>query len=82
MAQQSHVQSYYIESDIFLAISAIESNQISNVFRAASMYNVPRSTLRNRRARRPARCDCEPNLKKLSKIEKGVIIKYILNLDL
>ena len=48
---------------------------------AASVYNVPRTILRYRRAGRPARRDCQPNLKRLTKLEEEVIVAYILELD-
>jgi hypothetical protein len=39
-------------------------------------------TMRDRRAGKPARRDCQPNSKKLTQREEEVIIKYILDLDL
>lgn len=39
-------------------------------------------TLRDRRAGKPARRDCQPNSKKLTQLEEEVIVKYILDLDL
>jgi len=38
-------------------------------------------TLRDRRAGKPARRDCQPNSKKLTELEEEVIVKYILDLD-
>jgi hypothetical protein len=69
------------EADIQLAISAIHTSQILAVSRAASAYNVVESTLRNRRAGKPARRDCKPNSKKLTQLEEEVIVRYILDLD-
>ena len=45
------------------------------------MYDVPRTTLRRRRAGTTARRDCKANSKKLTKLKELVIIEYILNLD-
>jgi hypothetical protein len=81
MAQLPSTQLPYKEADILLAISAINQKQIQSVNRATQTYNVPRTTLRDRRAGRPARRDCEPNSKKLSKLEEEVITEYILDLD-
>ena len=39
------------------------------------------STLRNRRAGKPARRDCQPNSRKLTQLEEKVIVSYILDLD-
>jgi hypothetical protein len=69
------------KADIQLAISAINATQIIYVRRTASTFNVPESTLRDRRARKPARRDCQPNSRKLTLCEEEVIIRYILNLD-
>ena len=38
-------------------------------------------TLRDRRAGKPARRDCQPNSKKLTELEEEVIVRYILDLD-
>jgi hypothetical protein len=42
---------------------------------------VPETTLRRRRAGKPARRDCQRNSKKLTQLEEEVIVRYILNLD-
>lgn len=69
------------EADVQLAISSVDTSQIPAVSRAASAYNVVESTLRNRRAGKPARRDCQPNSKKLTQLEEEVIVSYILDLD-
>ena len=81
MPQPSKPQQTYSEADITLAISAISQNQIKSVRRAASTFNVARSTLRSRRAGITARRDCQPNSKKLTKLEEEVIVRHILDLD-
>ena len=70
------------ERAIQLALLAISRAQIRSSKKAVATYNVPRTILRSRRARRPLRRDYQPNLKKLTKVEEEVIIKYILDLDL
>jgi hypothetical protein len=69
------------EADIQLAISAINATQIIYVRRAALTFNVPKLTLRDRRARKPAWRDYQPNLRKLTLRKEEVIIRYVLNLD-
>jgi hypothetical protein len=81
MAQPRMPQSSYPEADLILAISSIEKKQIKSASRAASTYNVPRSTLRDRRAGKPLRRDCPPNSKKLTELEEEVITSYVLDLD-
>ena len=70
------------ETDIQLAISSLNAHQIQSNRRAAATFNVTRSTLQNRRNGKPARRDCQPNSKKLTKLEEEVIVNYILDLDL
>lgn len=81
MPQPSKLQPSYNEADILLAISAIDHNQIQSERRAASTFNVVRSTLQNRRAGIKPRRDCEANSKKLSKLEEEAIVRHILDLD-
>jgi hypothetical protein len=70
------------EGDILLAISSIDHSQIQSVRRAASTFNVPESTLRSRRTGVSLRRNCQPKLKKLTKLEEEVIVRHILDLDL
>jgi hypothetical protein len=81
MAQPRMPQSSYQEANLILAISSIERKQITSASCAALTYNVPRSTLRDRRAGKPLRRDCQPNSKKLTELEEDVIASYILDLD-
>jgi hypothetical protein len=69
------------EANIYLAISALYTNQIQTERRAAGTFEVSRTTLRRRRARKPTRRDCQPNSKRLTLREEEVIISYILDLD-
>jgi hypothetical protein len=69
------------EGDVQIAISSLDASQIYSKQRAAATFNVPKSTLHDRRAGRPARRDCQPNSKKLTQLEEEVIVNYILNLD-
>ena len=69
------------EANISLAITAISQRQISSVKRAALTFICPRTTVQRRRAGIAARRDCEPNLKKLTKLEEEVITRHILDLD-
>ena len=49
--------------------------------RAAKIYNVPLTTLGERRAGSTFRHDCTPNSLKLLKTEEEVIFQHILDLD-
>ena len=81
MAPHHVVQLPLNEADIQLAISSLNSNQVPTNRRAATIFNVPESTLRDRRAGKPARRDCPPNSKKLTQAEEEVIVNRILDLD-
>jgi hypothetical protein len=81
MAPRNTTQMPSSQADIQLAISSLNANQIRSGRRAADIFNVPESTLRDRRAGKPARRDCQPNSKKLTQAEEDVIVQYILDLD-
>ena len=53
-------------------------NSTKHVYRA---FNVPKTILREQRARKLAQRNCEPNLKKLKKTEEEAIVARILKLD-
>jgi hypothetical protein len=69
------------ENDVQLTIESLDRRQIETERAAARTFNVPRMTLRDRRASKPARHDCQPNSKKLTQLEEEVIVSYILDLD-
>ncbi|KAH7556263.1 putative transposase [Bipolaris maydis] len=82
MAPRNVAQIVSNEADVQLAISSIASKQVQSNKYAAALYNIAETTLRRRRAGRPARRDCQPNSKKLTKLEEEVIVDHILDLDL
>ena len=69
------------ESQILLAIEAIEHNPKLSRRRAAAIYNVPESSLCDRMNGRISRRDCRPNSHKLIDIEEETILQYTLDLD-
>ena len=81
MSLPTNAQSIPKETRIQLTIQAIERGQIHTERHAITTYQVPRSTLRDRRARKTPRVKTRPNLMKLTAIEEEVIIKYILDLN-
>jgi hypothetical protein len=82
MALPTPTQNASREADINLAILALSTSQIQTKRRAVATFEVSRATLHRRRAGKPARRDCQPNLKKLTQLEEQVIVSYILDLDL
>jgi hypothetical protein len=79
MSQQRYTQKTYTEADIQLAVQDINLQQIQNVKRAAAVYNVPRTTVQDRRNGKRPRRDCEPNTKRLTKLEEEAIQQSILD---
>jgi len=69
------------ESRIILAIQALKGSQKLSIRSAARIYNVSETTLRERRAGRPARRDIAANSRKLTDLEESVIVQHILELD-
>ena len=69
------------EARLILALVALWNNSNLSVLVVAKIYNVDRSTLRHRRAARPARRDTTPNSRKLTHLEEEAIIQYIIELD-
>jgi hypothetical protein len=82
MQQQRQPLQAHTKCDIQLTISNYTSNQFQSLRRAAAVYSVPRTTVRDQRAGRRSRRDCEPNSKRLTKLEEEAIVKHILEQDL
>ena len=78
MSQQRNYLSTYSESDLQLALFDVQSQRVQSINRAAIIYNVPQRTLSDRRAGKRSRRDCEPNSKRLNKLEEEAIIRRIL----
>src|SRR6201989_2954275 len=69
------------ESRILLALQAIKPRRNLTIRRAAKVYNVPYTTLRNRRQGKSAREDMIPNSRKLTELEEKTLVQHILDLD-
>jgi hypothetical protein len=76
------MQKSYTKGDLYFAISNITSKRVKSVSRAAAIYKIPRTTVRDRRARTRLRSDCELNSKRLINLEEEVIKQYILDASL
>jgi hypothetical protein len=75
------MQQTYTEGAVQLAIQALDKKQIESEKRAAAIYSVPRSTIQRRRAGTQSRRDCQPNSKKLTKLEEEVVVGHVLEQD-
>src|SRR5450432_4800632 len=69
------------ESDMTLALNALRMTRKLTLSRAAKIYKVPRTTLRNRYYGISSRHDTKPNSRKLTDLEEEVIVRHILDLD-
>ena len=69
------------ENTIQLALQAIERDATLAQRRSAKIYDVPRTTLGDRRTGSTYRRDCTPNSMKLLKNEEKVIFQHILDID-
>ena len=80
-ARQNLQNSAEKEERILLAISAINNKQITQIAKAARLYNVPRSTLRDRLRGTNYRKDTRANSHKLTQNEEESLVQWILSLD-
>ena|SRR5436305_1571711 len=69
------------EARILLALQALQNNPKLHLRRAATIYKVGYSTLRDRQHGIQSRSDCIPNSRKLSDLEEEIIVKFVLDLD-
>jgi hypothetical protein len=69
------------EGRILLAISDFQNGKISTIAQAARIYNVPRTTLRNRLHGTQQRSLIRANNHKLTQFEEESLVKWVLDLD-
>jgi hypothetical protein len=69
------------EARINLALQALKNDPKLSIRRAAEIYDVDRSTLRNRKNGKPSRRDTMPKSRNLSKLEEETVLQYVLDLD-
>jgi hypothetical protein len=69
------------EARLILALNALQTKQISSIRKAAQLYNVPFTTLADRRHGRASRTDLRANNHKLTQSEEQSLLKWILSMD-
>jgi len=69
------------ESDINLAIQAMQRDKTLSRRRAAKIYNVPESTLRDRMNGRTPKPESRPAAHRLTVTEEEALVQYVLDLD-
>ena len=81
MPPQRNAQSTYNKGTLYLAIQTTQATLPDSTRHASKAFNVPQTTLRRQRDGTHAQDNCEPNRKKLSKLEEAAIVARILDLD-
>ena len=69
------------ESRMVLALEALKKDPKLSVRKAATLYKIPKSSLRARRAGKQPRHEIPTNLRKLTNLEEKVLLKRVLNLS-
>ena len=69
------------EARIILAIEAIRKSKNLSITKAAKLYTVPRSTLRDRINGRSNQMETRANSHNITELEEEVIVLYILDMD-
>jgi hypothetical protein len=69
------------ESRIFLTLETLEKDPKLSVRKAATIYEIPESSLRYRRARKQLHHEIAASLRKLTDLEEKVLLKRVLDLD-
>jgi transcriptional regulator with XRE-family HTH domain len=72
---------YTQEARIILAIEAIRTTKKLTIRKAATIYNVPRTTLAGRMSGRTVITERRPSATNLTKLEEEVLSQYIIDLD-
>ena len=69
------------EHQLVLAVQALQKDPKLSVRKAAKIYNVPRTTLANRRDGQQTISELSTNRRKLAESEENAIVRYIIDLD-
>jgi len=69
------------ESRMILALEALKKYPNLSVRKAATHYEIPESSLRDRRTGKQPRCEIPANLRKLTDLEEKVLLERVLDLD-
>ena len=68
------------EARILLALQALKRDPKQSVRSVAEAYNIPRTTLRDRKDGRLSRPDQPANSRKLTDLEESVLVREVLDL--
>ena len=69
------------ESQLVLALKALQTDPKLSLRKVAKIYKVPLTTLSNRRRGRQSKREITANCRKLSDSEEDAVVRYIIDLD-
>ena len=69
------------ESRIILVLEALKKDLQLSVRKVATLYEIPRSSLQDRRTGKQLRGEIPTNLRKLTDLEEKVLLERVLDLD-
>ena len=69
------------EARVILALAALQNDKKLSLRAVAKVYNVPVTTLYDRRAGRSARRDIPANSRSLTDLEEKTIVQYVIELS-
>jgi hypothetical protein len=78
---QYNIESLPKESRIILALEALKNDPKLSVYKATTLYEIPRTSLRHRRAGMLSRRELPANSRKLTDLEEKVLLKRVLDLN-
>jgi hypothetical protein len=81
MASQRRLEKLQNEGRLLLAVNAIKKSQVSSVRKAASVFNVPETSLRHRLSGRASRVESRAYNRKLEQSEEQTLTQWILSMD-
>ncbi len=70
------------ESRIILILEALKKDPKLSIRKATTLYEIPESSLRDRRTGKQLQCEIPTNLRKLTDLEEKVLLKRVLDLDI
>jgi hypothetical protein len=81
MPQQQHVQQLQKEGRLALSMQAIQTRQVSSLRQAVRLYDIPRTTLRDRVKGALPQAASNAQKRKLHLLEEQSLVQWILDLD-
>jgi hypothetical protein len=66
---------------MILMLKALKEDPKLSVRKASTLYEIPESSLRDRRTGKQSRCQIAANLRKLTDLEEKVLLERVLDLD-